>query len=57
MSDPNLINELHYLQRENYALECADDFLFCNGNGNRSLWESRQKRIREIQAILDQQEE
>ncbi len=49
-----LISELHHLQQANYALECSDDYLFTNLNGNRNLWEERNQRIKEIHKELEE---
>lgn len=37
------------LERNIFRLECSDDMLFSNANGNFPLWEAMKKELRELQ--------
>lgn len=46
-------NEIKRLEREVYALECSDNFLFTNGNGNYQRYKDMKNKIKELKEELN----
>lgn len=47
-----LINERNSLCIDIFALECSDDRLMTNGNGNKARYEAMQKRMKELDRLI-----
>lgn len=53
MDRQKLLEEKHHLERCCFSLECGDELLYSNGNGNLDMFKGWVKRITEINEVLN----